>query len=96
MTFGPLTVLFGDPDGERVFYAWTYDAFNAPDLFQLSTTEGVGLGSSTAETLEANPSSEIFPADELFPASTRLDGVFANFSDAGNVAFLGGGRLCGE
>jgi len=96
VTFGPLTVLFGDPDGEREFFAWTYNAFASPDLFGMATADGVGLGSTTDGILALHPDAEIFPANDVLGQTARFDGFFATFTDAGSVQHLAGGLLCGE
>lgn len=96
VTFGPLTVLFGDPDGEREFYAWTYNTFASPDLFAMATADGVGLGSTTDGIRALHPDAEMSPAGDALGQTARFEGLFATFTDAGTVQHLGGGRLCGE
>jgi hypothetical protein len=96
VSFGPLTVLFGDPEGVREFYAWTYSAFGTADNFGLETTKGVGVGDSTESVLDAYPGTVVDPGDGPFAPSARIDEVYVTFDDSGTVQFLGGGTLCGE
>lgn len=96
VSFGPLTVLFGDPDGRREFYAWTYDEREAVDTFHLATGSGIGLGATMAEVTSAHPGAVIVPAAGASPAVVTIDGVRATFDEADRVASLGGGRLCDE
>ena len=96
VSFGPLTVLFGDPNGSREFYAWMYDAFSSSDLFGLTTPSGIGLGSTRADIEAAHPSAEFFDDTEPFPPSANFDGFLATFDDAGVVQYLAAGMLCGE
>ncbi len=100
--FGPLTVLFSDgptsygPAGTRHFFSWTYSAFDTPDMFGLTTPQGLGLGASTEDVESVYPGVTINPADEIFPASFQEAGIFGTFDDAGRVQYLSAGDTCGE
>ncbi len=100
--FGPLTVLFSDgptsygPAGTRHFFSWTYSAFDTPDIFGLTTPQGLGLGASTEDVESVYPGVTINPADDFFPASFQSGGIFGTFDDSGRVQYLSAGDACGE
>ncbi len=109
VTWGPLTVLFGDgntgfaPDGTRHFFNWTYDSVGLPDTLELVFPETlVGLGSTVAEVHAAYPGAEFFdgePEVGLPPSFSTFDGIYGTFTgtgDADTVRFLSGGPGCGE
>ena len=100
--FGPLTVLFSDgptsygPAGTPHFFSWSYSAFDTPDLFGLTTPQGLGLGASVAEVETVYPGVTINSADEILPASFQEAGIFGTFDDSGRLQYLSGGDACGE
>lgn len=96
VTFGPLTVLFGDVDGDgaRAFHTWTYADNGLGDVFGLQTPSGVGLGSSQDDIAAAAADAEFFE-DEIFGETASFQQTFASL-DAGTVSYLSGGANCGE
>ena len=92
---GALLVLFGDPDGRREFYAWSYAAIDGA-LFGLQTAGGVGIGSSVDELVSAYPGAEFVEEEPgLHSAFARtVDGIF--WLDGDQVRVMSGGLACGE
>lgn len=97
VTFGPLVVLFGDPEGVRTFYGWRYSAFGSADTFGLTTPADIGLSSSIADVIAAHPGTVIHPADEITHVRTAFFGdLFATFDDDDIVQYLSGGLPCAD
>jgi len=94
VTFGSLTLLFGDPDGSREFYAWSYSAFGG-DSFGLVTARGVGLGATADAIASAYPGADIELENEVFGSfADTIDGRFFLENDA--ISGMYGGTGCGE
>lgn len=97
-----VTMLFGDADDEyssggRHFMSWI---ISEPDLFGLTTREGIGIGDSRAAVIAAYPDAEFFDADEPFPAGFRhtvgAHQLYGTFTDEGRLMWLTAGTACGE
>ena len=94
VSFGSLTLLFGDPDGRREFYAWSYSGFSG-DTFGLVTARGIGLGSTADDIVAAYPGTDVVPEDDVVGSfADTVDGRF--FLDDGAVNGMYGGAACGE
>ncbi len=96
VTYGPLTVLFGDVagDGEQAFHTWDYSDNGLGDVYGLRTPSGIGLGSTQDDIAAAAADAEFFE-DEVFGETANFQQTYAALND-GDVTYLSGGASCGE
>lgn len=105
VSWGDLSLLFGDETGLRQFFGWSYGpplsgAALTPAGMATAAPARISSGSTVAQVIAAYPDTALNPGDDLYPPSASFGaGLFAfvtNIGPEGVITSMLGGGGCGE
>lgn len=105
VSWGDLSLLFGDETGLRQFFGWSYGPAQsgtvlAPAGMATAAPARISIGSTVAQVIAAYPDTALNPGDDLYPPSASFGaGLLAfvtNIGPTGVVTSMLGGGGCGE